>query len=130
MKFSRFDGTYDPLRDRLSCLALYALINFLPMYADFFGGLDTQPHLVPLHAQHGQRDVVANHQHLTDSSGQDEHGLLPRVQSFVVVFPRSTLGALDRSRRTDSRFIAAAASIARSRSISPRFLAMGERPGD
>ena len=51
----------------LTLFRLDALVYFLTMHRYFPRGIDTNPYLVPLDTQNGNRDFVTDHQSLSDS---------------------------------------------------------------
>jgi hypothetical protein len=51
-----------------SALLLNALIDFLAMDGNLFWRINSYPHLITLDSQDRYRDIVANHQGLTDST--------------------------------------------------------------
>jgi hypothetical protein len=52
---------------------LDALVNLFTMNRDVFGGIDTDPYLVSLYAQNGDRNFVSDHYGFTNSSRQYQH---------------------------------------------------------
>ena len=55
------------------CCLFDAIENFLSVHRDFLWRLHAYPNLIPLDAQHGDGDVVSNHQGFTHSSRQNQH---------------------------------------------------------
>src|SRR3569623_2171412 len=53
--------------------ALDALVDLLAMDRDVLRRRDPDPHLVPLDAEHGDRDRIADHQRLSDATGENQH---------------------------------------------------------
>ena len=51
------------------------------MHVDRAGGLDTQPHLIAAHLEHGHDDLVPDHDALIGTSSEHEHGVLPPWQA-------------------------------------------------
>src|SRR5688572_32291571 len=63
---------------RFAVFPANGVVNFLAMDADLFGGIDPQAHLVAADVNHGNFDVVADHDRLVALTGQHQHtGLLP-----------------------------------------------------
>jgi hypothetical protein len=54
-----------------------ALVNLFAMDRDVFGGVDTDPYLVSLYAQNGDRDFVSDHYGFANSSRQYQHKWTP-----------------------------------------------------
>src|SRR5687767_14461429 len=74
---------------RGAVLAPDGVVHFLAMDGDGLGGVDPQTHLVAADVDHGDLDVVADHDRLVALTGQHQH-----VGSFLGKGPRTT----DRSR--------------------------------
>jgi hypothetical protein len=55
-------------------LTLDTLVDFFAMNGDIFGCADADAHLVGLDAKDGHGDIVADHESLTNSSCQFQHG--------------------------------------------------------
>src|SRR5690606_12168084 len=50
-----------------------ALVDFLAVHGHVLGRGDADPHLVPLHAENGDGDRIADHQGFADAAGQNQH---------------------------------------------------------
>ena len=60
--------------------ATNALANFLAMHCEIFRGIDADPYLVAFHAENGDRNLVSDHQRLTNTTRQNQHVYLPRYR--------------------------------------------------
>jgi hypothetical protein len=60
----------------VTLLFLDALVNFFAMHGNLFGRIDTNAHLVTLHAQYGDSDIITDHQGLSDPASQNQHSFL------------------------------------------------------
>ena len=60
--------------------ATNALVNFLAMHCEIFRGIDADPYLVAFHAENGDRNLVSDHQRLTNTTRQNQHVYLPRYR--------------------------------------------------
>src|SRR4051812_3061739 len=58
---------------RFAVFTANGIINFLAMDADLFGGIDPQTHLVAADINHGDLDVVSDHDRLVALTGQHQH---------------------------------------------------------
>src|SRR5581483_1545548 len=54
-------------------LTLDALVNFFAVHGNVLGCVDADSHLVPLHTEDGDGDVVTDHHGLAHPSGQYKH---------------------------------------------------------
>src|SRR3954468_5225951 len=58
---------------RLAVFPANGVVNFFAMDADLFWGIDPQTHLVAADINHGNLDVVADHDRLVALTGQHQH---------------------------------------------------------
>ena len=66
-------------------LALDSLVDFFAMYGDRLRRIDANAHLVALHAQNGNGNVVSDHDRLAHPSSQNQHlVLLPEFTAIRI----------------------------------------------
>jgi hypothetical protein len=66
--------TLDITVNRFACeLALDTLVDLFTMNRDVLRGIDTDSHLITLHAEYGQRYFVPDHHGLSRASCQNQH---------------------------------------------------------
>src|SRR3954463_15073890 len=58
---------------RLAVFTANGVVDFFAMDADLFGGIDPQTHLVAADINHGNFDVVSDHDRLVALTGQHQH---------------------------------------------------------
>ena len=63
-------------------LTLDALVDLLTVHRDVARGVDTNAHLIAHHCQHGDRNVVTDHQCFTNATRKDQHGLTSFTRSL------------------------------------------------